>query len=98
MPSDDDKRKHLEFIQAVITRMATTSFLLKAWAVTLTAALFALAAKDAKMGYIFVAYIPICVFWILDGYYLMQERAYRDLYDSVRVRAAEATDFSTQTP
>ena len=36
------KLKHLEMIQAVITRMAKNSFLLKGWSITLTAAIFAL--------------------------------------------------------
>ncbi len=34
--------KHLEFLQAVITRMAGNSFLIKGWSVTLVAALLAL--------------------------------------------------------
>ena len=41
-----DTIKHLEFIQAVITRMAGNSFVLKGWAITLAAAGFALAAKE----------------------------------------------------
>jgi hypothetical protein len=36
------KEKHLELIQAVISRMAGNSFLLKGWSVTLAAALLAL--------------------------------------------------------
>jgi hypothetical protein len=93
MTTDEDKRKHLEFLQAVIGRMATTSFLLKAWSVTLVAALFALAAKDAKTGYLLVAFIPLCLFWVLDGYYLMQERAFRHLYDIVRNLTATDVDY-----
>ena len=38
------KLAHLQLVQAVITRMGSNSFLLKAWSVTLVAALFALAA------------------------------------------------------
>ena len=33
------------------------SFLLKGWAVTLISALFALAAKDANIRYVFITYI-----------------------------------------
>ena len=33
--NDENKRKHLEFIQQVITRMNANSFLIKGWAVTL---------------------------------------------------------------
>ncbi len=45
----ENKIKHLEFIQIVITRMNVNSFFLRGWSVTLVAALFALAAKDFNM-------------------------------------------------
>jgi hypothetical protein len=54
--SGENKRKHLEFIQAIVTRMAGNLFFLKGWAITLIAGLFALAAKDAKPRFYFVAY------------------------------------------
>lgn len=80
----DDKLKHLEFIQAVITRMNTNSFLIKGWMITLVSALFALAAKDANLRYVIVTYITVPAFWVLDAFYLSQERQYRSLYDDVR--------------
>jgi hypothetical protein len=89
--------KHLEFIQNVINRMAANSFFLKGWSVTLIAALFALAAKDANLRYVFVAYIPVLVFWLLDGYFLWQERLFRGLYNEVRARKVEEIDFSMDT-
>ena len=48
----EQKLKHLEFIQNVINRMNSNSFLIKGWAVTLIAAIFALAAKDSNFQYI----------------------------------------------
>lgn len=78
--SRDDHVRHLDFIQLTITRMAANSFLLKGWAVTLVAALFALAAADSERRFVLVAYLPITVFWLLDGFYLSQERKYRGLY------------------
>ncbi len=79
-----DKVKHLEMIQAVVTRMATNSFLLKGWSVTLIAALFALAAKETNERYAILAFFPGLAFWALDGYYLHQERLFRALYDDAR--------------
>jgi len=46
--SPEERLKHLEFVQPLVPRMAGYSFLLKGWTVTLSAALFALAAKDAN--------------------------------------------------
>ncbi len=93
----EQKIKHLEFIQGVINRMAANSFLIKGWCITLVSALFALAAKDTNKNYIIIAYIPVLVFWILDGYYLWQERLFRGLYDHIRVKDENSIDFSMDT-
>ncbi len=90
----DKKLAHLEMIQSVITRMASNSFALKGWAVTLVAGLFALSGKDANQFYYLVTYIPIVVFWYLDAYYLCQERMYRNLYEKVRKLDEDKIDFS----
>lgn len=88
------KLKHLEMIQGVINRMAGNSFLLKGWSVTLTSALFALAAKDANQFFVYLAYFPCATFWSLDGYFLRQERLYRKLYHAVSKIAPSDIDFS----
>ena len=90
----DNKIKHLELIEDIVSRMASNSFMLKGWAVTLVAGIFALATKDADKLYFIVAYIPIIIFWGLDAYYLRQERLYRSLYDRVRLINEENIDFS----
>jgi hypothetical protein len=91
----EDQQKHLELIQAIITRMAGNSFLIRGWSVTLVSALFALAAKDSDRSFVVVSYFPCVMFWVLDAYYLSQERKFRSLYDSVRAKAG--TDFSMST-
>jgi hypothetical protein len=77
--------------------MASNSFLLKGWSVTLVAALFALAAKDSDKKYIVVAYFPVLVFWILDAYFLSQEKQFRKLYNAVRINKEDEIDFSMDT-
>lgn len=79
----EDALKHLEFIQNVITRMASNSFLLKGWTVTLVAALVALAAQNANPLFVALAFLPAIAFWVLDAYYLRQERLFRKLYDDI---------------
>jgi hypothetical protein len=77
MPSD----KHLEFIQSAISRMAGNSFQMKSWNVALaTAAIGFAAAKDSHPKAAMLALIPSFVFWVLDAYYLLLERAFRNLY------------------
>lgn len=41
----DDKQRHLEFLQLAINRMASNSFILKGWNITLIVGLFALTLK-----------------------------------------------------
>lgn len=94
---NDNKLKHLEMIQGIINRMASNSFALKGWAVTLVAGIFALASKDADKIYFLVAYIPIVIFWFLDSYYLLLERRFRSLYDKVRNLSEDRIDFDMNT-
>ncbi len=89
------KEKHLEFTQGVINRMGQNSFLIKGWTVTLVSVLFALAAKDSNQKFVVVAYFPTIAFWLLDSYYLCQERLFRKVYD--HVRKANSVDFSLNT-
>ena len=93
----ENKHKHLELIQGVINRLSTNSFLLKGWSVVLVSALFALAAPTSRVSFVFIAYLPAVIFWGLDGYFLQQERLYRQLYDQVRSLKEEEVDFSMDT-
>ena len=93
----EKKLKHLEFIQQAINRMASNLFLLKGWTITLIAALFALAAKESEPKYFVLAYFPTFMFWILDGYFLSQERRFRSLYRHVSALQEDAIDFSMDT-
>ncbi len=88
------KIKHLEFIQGIINRLANNSFLIKGWCITIVAALAALSSNGANQKFILIAYFPIFVFWLLDSYYLWQERLYRGHYDEVRLKNENNIDFS----
>lgn len=79
----ENKTKHLEFIQATITRMNQNSFQIKGWMITLVSALLALYASSEKTVYIIIAVVPTFVFWLLDAYYLQQERRFRGVYNDV---------------
>jgi len=93
----DNKRAHLEMIQAIINRMSVNSFLLKGWSVVLISALFALAAGDSQALFVYLAYFPAIAFWGLDAYFLRQERLFRRLYDRVRQFDEADVDFAMDT-
>jgi hypothetical protein len=94
----ENKIKHLEFIQNIITRKNGNSFVIKGWSVTLVAALFALAAKDTDKRLLLVAYVPVFTFWFLDGFFLSFERRYRDLYETVSKLKEEQIDYNLRMP
>ena len=90
--------KHLEMLQQVITRVASNSFLVKGWSVTLLSAILVLTAKDEVYAMGWVAVIPVLAFWVLDGFFLRQERLFRKLYDRYRKQPQNTpTDFSMDT-
>lgn len=83
---EDEKRiKHMEFVQAIIARMASNSFQIKGWSVTIVTALFALAGATTKPIFILIALLPALSFWGLDAYYLWQERLFRKLYKDLQL-------------
>ncbi len=93
---DEDTRLHLQMIQGVIGRMASNSFALKGWSVTVSAALLGLAAKDAETSFALLALYPALSFWALDAYYLRQERLFRELFKSV-AQGGAPSNFSMDT-
>jgi hypothetical protein len=91
---NENKIAHLEMIQGIVNRLSQNSFLLKGWNVVLVSALMALAAKDSKVTFILLAYLPAVVFWFLDGYFLWQEKMFRALFDYVRKLDESEINFS----
>jgi Ca2+/Na+ antiporter len=94
----ENKRKHLEFILGVINRMAGNLFFLRGWTITLITALLALFVKGTNPNcIIYLLLVLVFVFWILDGYFLSQERLFRALYNHVRKLDEKEIDFSMDT-
>jgi len=69
--------KEIDIIQGVIKRMAFNSFMIKGWAITLVIITLLLKGTEYQ---VWLAFIPLLVFWFLDAYFLWQERLYRKLY------------------
>lgn len=89
--------KHLEMIQGVINRLGHDSFLIKGWSMAILAAgVIFIARSEIQSGFMMLTFlVPVVGFWILDGYFLWQERLFRKAYDEVRKQ--DATDFSMDT-
>lgn len=85
--------KHMEFIQAAITRMAQNSFLAKGWSITLTTALLGIAIRDGAYQFALLGLLPVLMFWILDAYYLALERSFRKLFDVAKGQYSSTPSF-----
>lgn len=85
--------KHLEFVQGIINRLANNSFLIKGWSITILTGLLAVYIATSSEYFILLSIIPILIFWLLDSYYLWQERLFRDLYDQI-VLGEHPSDYS----
>jgi hypothetical protein len=97
-PSLGDRQiKHLEFVQAVITRLANNSFLMKGWALTVAGLIFGFAADRGSWQIAAAGILPVAAFWGLDAYFLRQERLFRRLYDAVRRSDPGIEPFSMDT-
>jgi hypothetical protein len=72
--------KHLDYLQAIITRHNTNSFMLKGWTITLLSALLALSGAIKEPSISLIALMPIIIFWSLDAFYLSNERCFIDLF------------------
>lgn len=80
----EDIRKELELLQGVMHRMASNSFEVKKWMISLLTVLIVF-KKDELLGgndrFCLVLLVPVLGFWFLDAYYLRTERSYRNIYD-----------------
>ena len=86
--------EHLKMTQAVINRLGSNSFWVKSWSMTIIVAAMVLIAKpDMQNSYfVLMLILPVLGFWILDGYFLWQERLFRQVYGEIRVQSD--TDFA----
>ena len=85
--------EHLKMTQAVIDRLGRNSFWVKTWSLMLIAAAMILVAiQGTQQPYLILMFIlPVLAFRILDGYFLWQERLFREVYNEIRVQSD--TDF-----
>ena len=90
---DDLRVKHLELIQAVISRLGSNGFLVKGWALTVAGIFFGFAVGSRNWQLGVASLLPTFFFWGLDAYFLRAERLFRKLYDRVRSSDSEIEPF-----
>ncbi len=73
---------YLSHLQGAINRMAANSASSKTWCITLISAVVVFASDKEKPDAVWMATIPLLLFFILDSYYLGLERKFRTLYNN----------------
>jgi hypothetical protein len=93
-PSEEDRRQHLAFIQAVITRMSAASSTAKGWLLPVVTATYgyAMTKGDGRIGLLGIT--GVLLFAMLDANYLRQEQAYRKLYEAVANKIRPIPSFT----
>ncbi|WP_460364019.1 HIT family protein [Actinocorallia lasiicapitis] len=79
----EDRRQHLAFIQAIVTRMSQASSSSKTWLLPIVTATYGYAITKNSTVMALLGVLAVLVFGVLDANYLKQERAFRKLYDEV---------------
>jgi len=74
-------QSYLTILQGVIGRMASNSAGAKTWCIALVSAIIVVLADKAQPGYVWIALIPVGLFFLLDAYYLGLEQQFRDRYN-----------------
>lgn len=81
--SPDDRRQHLSFIQAIVTRMSQASSSSKTWLLPIVSLTYGYAVTKEQFWVAVLGMLGVLIFGLLDANYLKQERAFRKLYDKV---------------
>ncbi len=71
---------YLEILQSIINRMASSSASCKTWSIALVSAIMVIVANKGNPDFVWIATIPIVLFFFLDSNYLGLERQFRRQY------------------
>lgn len=92
----EDTRKHLDFIQAVVTRMSAASSTAKAWLLPVVTAAYGYALTQNADSVALLGLGATLLFAYLDANYLRQEKRFRSLYRAVADGKYDIATFSLQ--
>lgn len=81
--NDSAYLKHLEFIQAIVARMAQSSVQTKSLLLPVVVATYGYALTQKSVSVSLLGIAAVLLFGYIDASYLRQEQAYRRLYNAV---------------
>jgi ATP adenylyltransferase len=93
----EDKGKHLDLIQGVVTRMSAASSSAKSWLLPVVTAAYGFALTNSSGSVASLGIVSVLLFSYIDANYLREERAYRKLYDVVALGEKHVPQFTLNT-
>lgn len=93
----EDRRKHLDYIQAVVTRQSAASSSAKSWLLPIVTATFGFALTQHSWALAALGMIAVVLFAYLDANYLKSEKEFRRLYNTV-ARSSRKVPLFTLDP
>ncbi|MBI4536184.1 MAG: hypothetical protein HY708_07885 [Ignavibacteriae bacterium] len=95
-------QSYLTILQGVIGRMASNSVGARTWCIALVSAIIVVIADKGEPRYVWIAVVPVGLFFLLDAYYLGLERQFRERYNDfigkLHEGKAEVEDVFIVTP
>ncbi|GAB6172686.1 hypothetical protein JCM15765_21640 [Paradesulfitobacterium aromaticivorans] len=89
----ENKAEYLSMVQEAISRMSTTSGILKGFSATVITGIAAISFTEVNKWVLLLSVFPIVSFFALDVYYLKLERKFRHLFNLIRTDKKDI-DFS----
>lgn len=93
----EDRRKHLDYIQAVVTRQSAASAAAKGWLLPIVTATFGFALTQRSWPLAALGMVAVVLFAYLDANYLRSEKQFRRLYNTV-ARSSRRVPLFTLDP
>ncbi|MBN9327014.1 MAG: HIT family protein [Cellulomonas sp. 73-145] len=93
----EDRRKHLDYIQAVVTRQSAASSAAKGWLLPIVTATFGFALTQHSWPLAALGMVAVVLFAYLDANYLRSEKQFRRLYNTV-ARSSRQVPLFTLDP
>lgn len=93
-----DRVKHMEMVQAVVTRLGGNGFVVKGWAITVAGGFQGFSVTRENGWLALVGILPTVLFWCLDASFLRSERAFRILFERVRVGKTDSFFMNATSP
>lgn len=80
---EENKRHHIDLVEAQILRMNDNSKQMKAWCFALVTGIISIYVQTCNWNFLWIGLITILLFAWLDAYYLLLERKFRCLYNDI---------------